>query len=223
MRILFASAAAAAALALAAPASAQFVGQPGGVSIASIVGVHAFGIVEMQNMTARESFDAVLAESSGSTPLFAGVGVEVTRLWKGAFGRFTVTHAANDGSRVFVDSTGEAHSLNVPVRIALTPIEIGGGWRFGGAAVSPYVGAGVVLQRYRETSRFAEASEQVKAIDGGSAIFGGVTIAAGVGRIGLEGVYRRVPITPGGASVLEQFAQTDLGGAGVRVTFGVEF
>jgi hypothetical protein len=219
MRIAFASVAAAAALALASPARAQFVPQAGGAS----TGVHVFGIVEGASMLAKESFDAVLADSVGSTPVFAGAGVEATGLWKGVFARVTVTHTLTKGSRVFVDSGGKAFPLNIPLTIKMTPIEIGGGWRFGDGAVRPYVGAAVLMQRYTETSEHATADENVESTDSGQTIFGGVQLGFGLARVGLEALYRHVPDVIGVAGVSEAYGETNLGGRVFRVTFGVEF
>jgi hypothetical protein len=228
MRSLFAFVAAVAALAPAAPARAQLIGQPGGASIASVVGLHAFAIVEAESMHAKQSFDAVLADSSKSTPVFVGGGVEVTRLWKGVFGRFTVSSSSNTGTRVFVDSDGRAFPLNVPVTIEIRPLEVGGGWRFEGNAqrrvsVVPYVGAAILLQGYKETSDGASAGEDTDTTDSGQTIFGGVEIGVSVLRLGAELLYRNVPNAIGAAGVSEDYDETNLGGTVVRFTIGVGF
>jgi hypothetical protein len=223
MRSFFVSAAVAASLLVSIPAHAQLVGQRGGATMASFVGIHAFGIVEMERMAAQNSFDAVLAGSSESRPMLFGAGVDVERLWKGVFVRFAATRATNTGSRVFVDSSKKVHSLNVPLTIALTPIEVGGGWRFGRGKVKPYVGAALLFQRYEETSTGASASENVKATDGGLAFFGGVDVAFGVLRVGGEGFYRSVPVESEAPSVLADFSEDNLGGVGFRILFGVGF
>ncbi len=224
MRSFFVSAAIAAALLVSAPAHAQVIARTGGVTMASVVGIHAFGIVELERMAAEDSFDAVLAESSKSRPRLFGAGVEVERVWKGVFARFTATRTSNTGTRVFVDSAKNVHSLNVPLTITLTPIEIGGGWRFGRGRVMPYVGAAWLFQRYEETSTGASASENTSTTDRGTAFFGGFDVALGIARVGAEGFYRSVPNATGGpASVLADFNEDNLGGMGVRVLFGVGF
>ena len=223
MRSFFVFAAVAASLLVSVPAHAQLVGQRSGVTMASFIGIHAFGIVEMERMAAQNSFDGVLDDSSKSRPMLFGAGVDVERIWKGAFVRFSATRTSNKGSRVFVDSSKKVHSLNVPLTITLTPIEVGGGWRFERGKVKPYVGAALLFQRYEETSTGAAVGENVKATDGGLAFFGGVDVALGVLRVGGEGFYRRVPVESDAPSVLADFNEDNLGGVGFRVLFGVGF
>lgn len=91
------------------------------------VGVRVYGIVENEMLAATRSFSAVLGTSSLR---HVGGGVDITRLWGGAFVRVDVTHASKTGSRVFVDQTLTVYSLHVPITVSTTPVEIGGGWRF---------------------------------------------------------------------------------------------
>jgi hypothetical protein len=231
MRSLFASAVLAATLAVSAPAYAQFSGQPGGVSVASLVGVHMFGMVEFEAMSAAKSFDAVLSTSSKHNPTLFGAGIEVTRLWKGVFGRFSATRTTNEGTRVFVDSAKVVHPLNVPVTIGLTPIEVGGGWQFGSGrpgtrrrvAVVPYVGAALLFQKYTETSPAASSSENLEQTDKGTSVFGGVDVGIGMLHVGVEGFFRSVPDINGAGGVMADFNEDNLGGTGLRLRFGVAF
>ena len=240
MRRLFAFAVALAAAAAAWPAEAQGIVRPPVPRPADTV--HAFGIIEVEKMLASQSFDAVLADSSKSALVFAGAGVDVTRLWRGLFARLAATHSSNDGSRVFVDSSGTPIPLNVPVTIEITPIEIGAGWRFvpkprpvlpprpgrpparpSRVAVVPYLGAALLVQRYKETSETATADENVDATDTGESIFAGIELGFGVVRLGLEGQFRNVPNVLGAAGVSQEFDETNLGGGVFRVTVGVGF
>lgn len=195
------------------------------------IGFRAYGIIEGEALTAKKSFEAVLGGTGKSAISLVGAGGEVTRLWKGVFARVSVTTSSNDGSRVFIDSAGAVHSLNIPLKIEITPIEIGGGWRFEsrstqnkGMTVVPYVGAAILIQKYKETSTFASADENTDASDNGQAIFGGVELGFGLFKLGLEGKYRTVPDALGTAgSVSGAFNETNLGGAVFRVSFGVGF
>lgn len=228
MRSLFAFLIAAAAIASATPARAQLINQPGGASVASVVGVHAFFIVEREKMQAKNSFDAILADSSKSSMTFAGGGIEVTRLWKGLFFRVAATRAKNDGSRVFVADDGTVVPLNVPLTVEIIPLEIGGGWRFTSSRqphVVPYVGAAVLTQRYRETAEHASADENTDVSDTGESIFGGIELAYGFARVGLEGQFRNLPDALGleQTAVSTGYKETNLGGAVFRVTVGVGF
>jgi hypothetical protein len=190
-------------------------------------GVKAFGIVDVEAMTASKSFEAVLG-SAKPTVTNLGFGVEGTGLWKGLFARVAYTHSSNTGTRVFVDSSMVAHSLNIPLTIEIAPLEIGAGWRFGapprhGVGYRPYVGAAMLLQRYKETSTFADPGENTDTTDKGVAVFGGVEVDVKLIRIGVEGQFRGVPnaIGAGGASLA--YNEKDLGGGVFRLTFGVGF
>jgi hypothetical protein len=222
------------ALAAAAPAQAQLIGQPGGAAMASVVGVHAFFIVEAESMAAKQSFEAIVTGRDGasagkSTLVLSGGGVEITRIWKGAFARVAATKTKQDGSRVFISGAGTIIPLNVPVTVEITPIEIGGGWRFGNGQarrVVPYVGAALLAQRYRETSDGGSSDENVETTDMGESIFGGVEVAIGPVRIGAEAQFRNVPLPSdsiGPDSAFAAFDEKNLGGTVFRMTFGVGF
>ena len=191
-------------------------------------GIHAFGIVDLEAMTASQSFEAVLDSGKASVTNF-GLGVEGTSLWKGLFARFAYTHSSNAGTRVFVDSSMTVHSLNIPLTIEITPIEIGAGWRFGApprkgaVGVRPYLGGALLMQRYKETSSVASADENAGTTDMGGIAFGGVEIGIKFVRIGVEGQFRTVPnaIGVGGASLA--YNETNLGGGVFRLTLGVGF
>ncbi len=239
MRRLFAVMVALAALVAARPAGAQGIVRTPPPRPPDTV--HAFGIFEAEAMLAHQSFSAVLADGTKSTLLFGGAGVEATKIWKGLFARFAATHTSNKGSRVFVDASGNAVSLDLPLTIEVTPIEIGGGWRFvrkprpvpprlvrpgqrpSNVAVVPYLGAAVLVQRYKETSDIASPDENVSATDTGESFFAGVELGFGVVRLGFEGQFRNVPNVLGAGGISQEFGETNLGGGVIRVTLGVGF
>ena len=237
MRRLFAVVVALAALVGARPAVAQgIVRTPAARPLDS---VHAYGIFEAEAMLANQSFSAILADGTKGTLIFAGAGVEATKIWKGLFARAAVTHSSNDGTRVFVDDSGNAVSLQVPMTVEVTPIEIGGGWRFvppprpsrplppgqrpSRTVVVPYLGGAVLVQRYKETSENAAPDEDVSATDIGESFFAGVELGFGVVRLAFEGQFRNVPNAIGVGGVSQAFDETNLGGGVFRVTLGVGF
>jgi hypothetical protein len=119
--------------------------QPAPPAAPSRIGVHAYAAVDGNTMAASGSFEAVLGTA---TLLGYGGGADVTDLWKHLFARVAVTHSTKRGERAIFTGT-EAVSLGVPLTVSMTPIEIGGGWRFVPARgrIVPYAGGGAVLRR----------------------------------------------------------------------------
>lgn len=182
-------------------------------------GGRVFGWGDWQQMTAKESFDAVTGSSSLSG---IGGGGEVHRLWRGVFVRASVSQLKADGERVFVfDDT--VFPLGIPMNITMMPIELGAGWRFKPVArrMVPYVGAGALWVKYEETSEGDVASERVKETYRGAVIFGGVDVT--VWRFvsaGAEVAWRTASVKdPGGA--LGAFGEDNLGGVSMRVMVSI--
>lgn len=186
------------------------------------IGLRAYGIVDLDALAARESFEAVL----GTSKLTAfGGGVDVVDIWKHLFARVAVTRARKSGSRVFVATGGEVSPLGIPLTVTMTPIEVGGGWRFVSSKqtrLTPYVGVAFLSMGYTETSKFAEAGENTSERFTGQDVFGGVEVrivkwlvAAG------EVQYRRVPDALGAGGVSKDFGESDLGGVTARITIGI--
>lgn len=186
-------------------------------------GFRAYGIVEAERVLATKSFNAVLGKTNLTNYGFA---LEATNVWEGAFLRLDLTRSSNTGQRVFVDSGQNVFSLHVPVAITITPIEIGGGWRFMARSrshVLPHVGAALLVQKYREVSTPPNADTDVDATDAGLALFGGADIRFGILAVLVEGQYRTVPKAIGVAGASQDFKETDLGGAVLRIGVGVGF
>jgi hypothetical protein len=221
MRPTLRSACVVGALVLAVPAAARAAGgqnaQPGAPSS---VGLHAFGIVDLDSVAAKQSFEAVL----GTSKLKAfGGGVEVVDIWKHLFARVAVTRARKTGSRVFVTG-GQVFPLGIPTTITMTPVEVGGGWRFASKSsrLTPYAGAALLSMGYTEISTFAEPGEDTSTRFKGQDLFGGLEV--GIVKwffASAEAQYRRVPNALGAGGVSKDFNESDLGGFTARVTIGV--
>jgi hypothetical protein len=224
MRAIHVSAILVGALAVAVSASGQTVIRRTPVTHARKLGVNGYGIVEIENMLASNSFKAVTTDKKSSLT-FAGAGVDVVDIYQGLFARVAFTHTSTNGTRAFVDSSGRAVSLGIPLTIDITPIEIGGGWRFAPSSADtiPYVGAALLMQQYKETSSLGSASDNVDATDKGGTFFGGVTLKFGHFVVGVEAQYRHVPNVLGASGVSAAYNETNLGGAVFRVTFGAGF
>lgn len=186
-------------------------------------GVRAYFVTDFNSMSASKSFDAAL-DTSHLTAF--GGGADVVDLWKHLFARFSVTHVSKTGSRAFFDGVTVV-SLGIPLTVSMTPVEIGGGWRFSGAPaprLTPYAGGGVVIVSYKETSEFGDASDNFSGSFTGYNLFGGAEfsltnwlVAAG------EAQFRSVPNALGDnpTGLSQAFKETDLGGFTLRVTIGI--
>jgi len=194
------------------------------------VGIRAYAIAfDWQWMTASETFDAVTG--SPAVTGFGG-GVDVLRIVGNLFARVAVTSIRQEGQRVAI-AGDEIVAFDPPIalEVSMLPIEIGGGWRFAprvrpGARptysrVTPYVGGGLLLVRYRETTAFDEPGEDAPVTFTGATLFGGVDVGIGGGFFaGGEAQYRIVPNALGEAGASAFFGETDLGGLALRVLIG---
>jgi hypothetical protein len=186
------------------------------------VTINGYAMGGRLNLTAVDSFEAITGTSNG-TIIGGGVRVGlpwVSFPWGGLFVDAGAWRYQTAGERVFV-LNGTVYPLNVPVDIAMTPIELSAGWEFRfrqAPKLRPYVAAGVTSMIYKETSSFASAGEDVEETFGGYHALGGAEyrIARWVGIAG-EFAWSTVPDSIGQAGVSEAFNDTDLGGTSFRV------
>ena len=173
-------------------------------------------------LTASESFEAVVGTS---TAMVFGGGGEVV-LPAGIFANVRVSQFQKTGQRAFVFE-GETFPLGIETTIRIRPIEVSGGYRFGGRAgpisparIVPYIGGGLGWHRYTETSEFADDDENVDETFRGYHLLGGaeIRVARWFG-VGGEFQWTTVPDAlgqdPNGVS--SEFDETDLGGVTFRV------
>lgn len=218
------------------PATSQLRTQPS--SAGDAIRVRGFGTLGAMSFRARDSFDAVLETRVGVT---AGGGGQVLLPW-GFYAEVAAWQFKKDGQRVIVGPGDEVFRLGIPVRVAVTPIEVTGGWRYRhcpaparrppGARplpprpcaprLIPYAGGGYSSYKYSETSDGADASENVDERFHGVHLVGGAEyqVTRWVA-IGGEALWSRVPdALSGGVAAI--FDEHDLGGSAVRlkVTFG---
>ncbi len=180
------------------------------------IGARGFVDVGIQLFAAKDSFETILGSSSG--PVFGGGG-QVT-MPNGLFFEVGFSRFNDTGQRVFIFN-GEVFDLGIPTEITVTPIDFTGGYRFLDLqSVIPFVGGGVTLQRYQETSPLLDASEDVDERYTGFHILGGAEFpitrwAAVAGEVR----WSRVPDALGQGGVSVVFGEGDLGGIGFRVRF----
>jgi hypothetical protein len=187
----------------------------------SPIGLHAYGVVDLDALAASESFDVVV----GTSKLTAfGGGVDVVDIWKHLFARVAVTRTRKSGSRVFV-ANGEVFPLGIPLTITMTPVEVGGGWRFvtsKASRLTPYAGVSFLSLGYSETSSFAESGENTSERFTGQDLFAGIEVGIVKWLVASGEVqYRRVPDALAAGGVSKDFNESDLGGVTARFTIGI--
>jgi hypothetical protein len=201
------------ALLVAAPASAQVRRPAFPARPEPTVAVRPFFLVSGEQMAAKTSFDAIFG---GSFQPFFGGGVSVV-LKNGLWIDGSVTRFQKTGQRAF-DNGGQVFQLGIPLTVAVTPIEVSGGYRF---RTSPkiwtYLGAGIGSYGYDESSSDAAAGEDVSLRHTGYLAVGGIegrvhkwiSLAADVQFTHVTGIL-------GTAGISKDLCENDLGGIAVR-------
>ena len=178
--------------------------------------LRGFADIGSTTFTAARSFEAVLGDAGG--PVWGG-GVEVV-LPFAVFVDLRASQFKQTGERVFLHQ-GQQFNLGIPTTVTITPLTLIGGYRADvGWRVVPYGGGGIGWHRYRETSRFAEGSENVDERFQGYHLLGGAEfrLARWIGTA-FEAEWSTVPAALGSDtnSVSKEFNETDLGGVTFRV------
>jgi opacity protein-like surface antigen len=163
---------------------------------------------------ANDSFEAIF--DNAWQPFYGG-GAQVVIFDKlfieGSFEQFKKT-----GQRVVV-SGDEVFPLGIEDEVTINPITFTAGYRFrSSATVVSYAGGGVGSYRLRETSDFADPSENVDERHTSYHALGGVEI--GVSKwvyTAFEVQYASVPDALGLPGVSGEFGETNLGGVSFRV------
>jgi opacity protein-like surface antigen len=166
--------------------------------------------------TAQKSFTAILGSESGK--VFGG-GVEGV-LPQRIFFNIRASRFQKTGQRVFVFEDRE-FPLGIPETITVTPVELTAGYRFDfGSRLVPYAGGGVGWHLFKDSSQFADSSENFEQTYTGYQVVGGAEfrLAGWLGVAG-EAQWSRVPKALGqdANSVSSSFNETDLGGTTFRV------
>jgi opacity protein-like surface antigen len=178
------------------------------------IGVRGFASGSYMLFQAKDSFDAVFG--SEWQPMYGG-GAQVVlydRLFvEGSFEQFKKT-----GERVAV-SDGEVFPLGIDDRVTINPITVSAGYRFRSSrSLVSYVGGGLGSYRLRETSDFADPSENVDERHTSYHALGGVEVSVSKWVFAaFEAQYTSVPDGLGDTGVAEAFDESNLGGMSLRV------
>jgi opacity protein-like surface antigen len=181
------------------------------------VEVFGFGALGYGSWLARDTFSAVLGSSNA--PMFGG-GVQVR--FGGLFIEGSVERFEKTGARVFVDG-GDVFNLGIADTVRIIPITATVGYRHAGRNFTPYVGGGLGTYLYKETSDFADASENLSEHFTSYHLLGGVEFASRAWvRAALEVEYTTVPRALGTSGASAAFDEHNLGGVHgrLKVMFG---
>lgn len=182
--------------------------------------INGYAMLGGVTFTAQDSFEAITGQSNGT--IYGGgarVGLPWGASWGGPFIDLGAWRYQADGERAFVFD-GTVYSLNVPVQVVLTPIELSAGWQFRFRRMPkflPYVAAGLTSVGYEERSEPADPSD-VDDSYSGYHVSGGAEyrVTRWVGIAG-ELTWSTVPDAIGEGGVSAAFNESDLGGTSFRV------
>lgn len=183
-------------------------------------GVRAYFTYGAVSLTSSDTFKAV-ADTNSAMSL--GGGIQTTGLWRSLFVDVGFSRQSLDGTRVFVFED-VVYPLNIPLTTSFMPIDITSGWRFDRRRYSPYVGGGLLLVSYKESSAFARAGDDVSERGTGFLLLAGVDVP--VWRfmaLGGELRYRAVSGVLGDSGASAVFGEDQLGGLQYSIRISVPF
>lgn len=183
-------------------------------------GVRAYFTYGAVSLASSETFKAV-ADTNKATSL--GGGAQVTGLWRSLFLDVGVSRQSLDGTRVFVFEN-VVYPLDIPLDVSFTPVDVVAGWRFDRRRYSPYVGGGLSLVSYNESSSFARAGDDVSERGTGYVLLAGVDVPAWRFLVlGGELRYRAVSGVLGERGASAVFGEDQLGGIQYSLRMSVPF
>ncbi len=203
-------------LLLATAAAAPLEAQTTTVAESRRLSIRPFAALSMQRFAADSTFDAIFGSATGALP---GGGVLGTR--RRLFVEVEASRFRRNGERAFA-SDEDGFGVGIPLTVTIAPIEISAGYRFRQQrfSLTPYVGAGIGVYRYREESPAAEPGEDV------SATHAGWLMVAGAERqfhrylaVSADLRYTHVPGILGQGGLSETLGESNLGGLAIRFRF----
>lgn len=172
------------------------------------------------SLASSDTFSAV-ADTSRAMSL--GGGIQVTGLWRSLFVDVGVSRQSLDGTRVFVFEN-VVYPLDLPLDVSFRPVDVVTGWRFDRRRYSPYVGGGLSLVNYNESSSFARAGDDVSERGTGYVLLAGVDVPAWRFLVlGAELRYRAVSGVLGERGASAAFGEDQLGGVQYSIRMSVPF
>jgi len=191
------------------------------------IGVQGIATAAINWPAADESFDATGLDER---PVEFGGGVRVTEIWRALFVQVNATRWSGTGERAFVDESGTAIPLGIPLDVKATYIDVSAGWRFfpndGATAgrTASYFGAGAGVVKYSEQSPFAQPDDDLDKSATSYHVSAGVDVRL-LSWLGIAGDvrYRYIPGLLGKDGVSAAFGEEDFGGVqvGIGLRIGV--
>jgi hypothetical protein len=176
------------------------------------VEIFGSGHVGYGTWLAKDTFAAVLGSSH--TPMFGGGGqVRFPRLLI----EVSAERVEKTGQRVFV-SDGRVFKLGIADTVRIVPVFLTVAYREQAGRVTGYGGGGIGRYTYRETSDFADPSENVDEHFRSYHVVGGFEIAGLQWlRTAIEVQYTTVPKALGTSGASAAFNEHNLGGVQLRI------
>jgi hypothetical protein len=183
------------------------------VTNARAVEVFGMGEAGISAWLAHRTFDAVLGHSFG--PIFGG-GIEV-HVHDRVFVEGGVEYFQKNGQRVFV-SNGAAFGLGIRDTVRIIPVSVTVGYRHRYRTSTAYVGGGAGAYLYRETSDFADPSDNLDERFASYHALAGVEFGGRQAwRTAVEVQFTTVPSALGTNGAANAFDEHNLGGVQVRL------
>jgi hypothetical protein len=180
------------------------------------VELRPFVLATEQRFAAGTTFNAAFGSRYAT---FYGGGLQVASR-RGLFVDLAVSHLNKTGQRAFVNN-GEVFQLGIPLKIAITPFEISGGYRMklsGHSRIVPYVGGGVGWYKYSETAEFASNDDNVATTHAGFLFIGGAEVRLQKWiSAAADAQYTAVPGILGQGGLSKDVSENDLGGVAARI------
>jgi len=181
--------------------------------------IAAVGTVAVERFSAARTFDAIFGQPVGA---LLGGGVRVTH--HRMFFEVTASRFSRTGERGFSDDD-EGFGLDIPLIVAITPVEFSAGYRFRPVRpfITPYLGGGIGIYRYSETSPSADPGEEVAVAHAGWLLVGGAEIRLHRWvALGADIQYTNVPGILGQGGLSQEVDEPNLGGISARfkIIFG---
>ena len=161
---------------------------------------------------ARKSAQAVFGGSAGGVTFGAQARVGIGRSFYVALGG---RWFQKEGERAFVaDASSQPFRLGHPLTVRSIPVYALAGYRFSiGSRLVPYLGLGVGVTSYRETSTVAEiAQEAATATKPSGHLVAGLEWGRGRLRFGAEAMFSTAPGAIGEDGVSKVYGESNVGG-----------